>query len=341
MPGELRHHFLVPNTKFTHGELMKARSKVLCDHSVGMALSAIEIYNKPNFHNREQIFCILIVSAWETLLKARIVSLNNNSHNSIYVKNSNGRYKKNRNNEYLTIGLDEAISKLSLHTTVSDNIAQLVRIRDAAIHLTADSKTLPYLVFSLGTASLQNYSKLIKQWFAESLGDYNFYILPLGFSYPFRTITNIEFRKEPESISAIVADIEKCSAKQQQDGEYFFVCEIHTALISAKKITDNTDLTVKVDNNSSGNPIITQKVNLIDQYPYTWSSALEKIKLKVPALNRNLFNEFIEGHNIKTNRKYSAYNYRSKQEEQNGPQKTTPVIYSEEFIQYAISLLNV
>lgn len=101
---------------------MKARSKVLCDHSVGMALSAIEIYNKPNFQNREQIFCILIVSAWETLLKARIVALNNNSHSSIYVKNSNGRYKKNRNNEYLTIGLDEAISKLSLHTTISENI---------------------------------------------------------------------------------------------------------------------------------------------------------------------------------------------------------------------------
>jgi hypothetical protein len=320
---------------------VKARGKVLCNHSIGMALSAIEIYNKPNFHNREQIFCILIVSAWETLLKARIVSLNGNSHSSIYLKNSNGRYKKNRNNEYLTIGLDEAIFKLSLNTIISENILQLVRIRDAAIHLTAESKTLPYLVFSLGTASLQNYSKLIRGWFSEGLGDYNFYILPLGFSYPFRTITNVEFRREPESISAIVADIEKCSARHPADGEYFFVCEIRTALISAKKIAENTDLIVKVDNASVGSSIVTQKVNLIDQYSYTWNNALEKLQKEIPDLKRKQFSKFIEDHKIKTTQKYAAYNYRSKQEEQKGPQKTTTVIYSEEFIKYAISILKV
>ena len=62
---------------------MKARSRFLCEHSLGMALSAIEIYNKPDFKEREQVFVVLIVAAWETLLKARILQQNRNKLASI------------------------------------------------------------------------------------------------------------------------------------------------------------------------------------------------------------------------------------------------------------------
>ena len=44
----------------------------LLDKSVGSMLSAIEIYNKPNFQYREDTFAILSVNAWELLLKAYI-----------------------------------------------------------------------------------------------------------------------------------------------------------------------------------------------------------------------------------------------------------------------------
>lgn len=43
----------------------------LLDKSIGSMLSAIEIYNKPAFHNREEVFAILAVNSWELLLKAQ------------------------------------------------------------------------------------------------------------------------------------------------------------------------------------------------------------------------------------------------------------------------------
>lgn len=302
-----------------------------------MALSAIEIYNKPNFSNREQIFCILMTSAWEALLKAKILLDNSNKISAIYIKSNNGHYKKNRNQEPLTISIDEAINKINPPNTIRENILQLVRIRDAAIHLTAESKTLPYIAFQLGTASVRNYAKLINKWFGISLSDYNFYILPLGFSYPFKTLSGIEFKKEPEVIMSIISDIESCKKNQSANDEYFFVCEIQTTLISAKKITENTDVTVGIDPESNNKVIISRKISLIDQYPYSWSAAYEKCHTAVKTLTRPQFTKFISENSIKDNPKYSTYNFRTKQEEIKGPTKLTPSIYNEEFIRLVIS----
>jgi len=50
-----------------------SKSRLLVNKSVQAALSAIELYNKPNFSYREESFCILMVNAWELLLKARLI----------------------------------------------------------------------------------------------------------------------------------------------------------------------------------------------------------------------------------------------------------------------------
>lgn len=163
---------------------MKARSKVICDYSISMAISAMEIYNKPNFVNREQIFTILMVAAWESLLKAKIIKNANNKLNAIYIKNSSGRYKKNRNNYYLTISIDEACNKFDFSKILISNIQALIRVRDAAIHLTADSAALPYLAYTLGAASLKNYSRLISEWFGVNLNEYNFSYFLLDLATP-------------------------------------------------------------------------------------------------------------------------------------------------------------
>lgn len=46
-------------------------------------LSAIEIYNKPDFKYREETFAILAINSWELLLKARLLKLNSYRINSI------------------------------------------------------------------------------------------------------------------------------------------------------------------------------------------------------------------------------------------------------------------
>ncbi len=48
-------------------------------------LSAIEIYNKPDFHFREETFAILAINARELMLKARLLQLGDNRISTILV----------------------------------------------------------------------------------------------------------------------------------------------------------------------------------------------------------------------------------------------------------------
>lgn len=305
-----------------------------------MALSAIEIYNKPDFKGREQVFCILMVTAWEALLKARIVQQSGSKLNAIYVKYGQ-RYKRNRTGAYFTIGIDEAIRRCKLPLIVEENISRLVDIRDAAIHLTADSHALPYLVFTLSTASLQNYARFIRAWFQVGLGDYNFYILPLGFSIPFQAITAVDFQKEPKAVAAVIASIAAAQdeCRISEDG-FHLLCEIKTQLVSVKKVTEDPDLVAAVKSGDLPNIIVRRDVNILDQYPFTYTQIWERIRDELPQVRRFDFNEFIRINKIKGNKKFSRYNYRSKLEEKRGSSKNTAVVYNAEFLNFALTELG-
>jgi hypothetical protein len=69
------HHYLTEQNFELKSEMAMSKvSEKLINSSIQAALSAIEIYNKPDFKYREQAFAILILNAWELLLKAKILS---------------------------------------------------------------------------------------------------------------------------------------------------------------------------------------------------------------------------------------------------------------------------
>src|SRR5215204_738548 len=143
---------------------MKSKNKCLCEHSINMALAAIEIYNKPNFPDREQVFSILMVNAWEALVKAKVLKDAGNKIRAIHIRDGK-RYKKTRAGAYMTIDILAAIGRCPVEPVVQENVEKLVEVRNAATHLTAVSPTLPLLVYSLGAASLTNYAHLLVDWF--------------------------------------------------------------------------------------------------------------------------------------------------------------------------------
>jgi hypothetical protein len=205
---------------------MKARYRYLCEHSLRTTLSAIEIYNKPDFKEREQIFAILMVTAWETLFKAKILKDHRNHLQTLYVREGK-HYKRNRSGHFLTISIQEAMIRCHVAAVVSENISRLIEIRDAAIHLTAASASLPYLMFLLGSATLRNYALLIRQWFNMRVNDYNFYILPLGFDYPFHTLSAVDLKKEPEDIARIIKTISEAQTDPEQPDNDFHFSTVH------------------------------------------------------------------------------------------------------------------
>lgn len=70
-------------------------SKELIEKSVQAAVSAIELYNKPDFKYREESFAILMSNAWELLLKAKTLKDSGENLDTITEKN-----KERRNRRY-------------------------------------------------------------------------------------------------------------------------------------------------------------------------------------------------------------------------------------------------
>jgi len=113
---------------------MKAVYKQLVDKSVAAALAAIEVYNKPDFRYREESFVILLVNAWELLLKAKILKDSKNRLSSLYIHfgKNNHKIKRSRTGNPLTIELFGAMQRLALDPVVTENLASLIDIRDTA-----------------------------------------------------------------------------------------------------------------------------------------------------------------------------------------------------------------
>ena len=102
----------------------KPRYSYLLEKSVQAVVSAIEVYNKPDFKYREESFSILMVNAWEILLKTKIVCDNKNDLKKIYVVDKNAKRKdglpfknakflKNRAGNYMSIDIFTALKELS------------------------------------------------------------------------------------------------------------------------------------------------------------------------------------------------------------------------------------
>lgn len=63
--------------------MRRPRHAALVDKAIDACIAAIEIYNKPDFRDREEAFSILMFNAWELLLKARVLRENKGDQRSI------------------------------------------------------------------------------------------------------------------------------------------------------------------------------------------------------------------------------------------------------------------
>lgn len=201
---------------------MKARWLQVLEQSVAAAVSAIEIYNKPDFKYRSETFSILMTNAWELLLKAKILKNNKNDLRSIQVRekrrlkkrrlkdgsNSKKLYvRKTRSNNPVTLSIGKAIDKileadpLALDQRVIENLNLLIEVRDNSIHLINKDLGLQTRLQDIGTATLKNYIQLVQEWFDYDLSQYNFYLMPLSFFHEADVIESFSiksYNQQPE-----------------------------------------------------------------------------------------------------------------------------------------------
>lgn len=172
--------------KHTTSNVPSKLSDTLVEKSLQAVLAAIEIYNKPDFGYREETFSILLVNAWEILLKAKIVKDGLEKIESIYIPDSSNSegFLKSRSGNYRTITIGKGINSVPLDETLKANLFILVELRDNSIHFRNESPILNTKLLEVGTASLLSYLEMCKEWFKKDLSKYNFYIMPMSFFHP-------------------------------------------------------------------------------------------------------------------------------------------------------------
>ncbi len=191
------------------GVLMKARALFLLDKARAALITAIEIYNKPDYTYREETFSLLALNAWDLLLKAKVLADNNHNCRSIYAyerrttvrgEKSTRRYiRRNRIGNPHILGLNALFATLEkqhpgrLPSAVKTNLEALTEIRDNAVHYIDASPQLARLVHKIGMASISNFIKLADRWFSLDLSAYKLSPLPLGYL----TISGSEGAVEP------------------------------------------------------------------------------------------------------------------------------------------------
>ena len=174
---------------------MKSHSKQLIDKAVEATVSALEIYNKPSFQYRAETFCILAINGWELLFKAKWLNENDNKIESLYVKKpvhksdksdtNELQFKPTRSGNPLTHTIDYIAKKLielkHLDQNAWANIEALLELRDSSVHFYNSSPFFANRLQEIGTASIQNFVSIIKEWFDDDLSDFNFFLMPLSF----------------------------------------------------------------------------------------------------------------------------------------------------------------
>lgn len=307
----------------------------LIDKSIGSMLSAIEIYNKPDFMYREETFAILAVNSWELLLKARLLKLNNYRVNSIYCYkphvNKDGKKSpkkkvldRNRTNNPKSISIIEALKRLDvkkeLPSKLRDNIEALIEFRDNAIHF-INMKDLSKPLQELGFACIKNYVLILKEWQTRrSLAKYNLYLMPLAYV---ENKIDVEASSSLESQNFLNLVKEKLS-NEDTDSEYDIAIKIE---LKFQKGNSFGATNVKYDKN--GLPITISEEELRVKYPLTYKDVVEKAKKRYSDFKQgSVFNS-----NMKEVKKNENLYYERKLDSQN-PKSQKKGFYSANIWQF-------
>lgn len=285
------------------------RHKPFVDKSIGAALSAIEIYNKPDFKYREETFSILMINSWELLLKAKIIKESKGDLKSIYVLvNKIGKSGNklatltpdlNRSKNPKTIGLPKCLliceqEPILLSSVVKENIFLLMEIRDTAIHFQHADLYLSKKVFEIGTASLKNYLTLITVWFNYDLSIYNFFLMPMTFFHEFEAIKSFSVNSSKEQIENLLKYISEKEKQSPSDEnkDFNISLKLETKFV---KSTSTDSLLMNYSTDPDAIKVNVQEEDILKNYPFDYG--------KLTTALRKRYSDFVENQSYHNRRK--------------------------------------
>lgn len=249
-------------------------------------ISAIEIYNKPDFKYREETFAILAINSWELLLKAKWLKENDNKLRSLYVeekvKKKNGEIgiklaiKTTSCGNPFTHSLDFLAVKLEekkvLNSLAKQNIDALREIRDSSVHFYNRSNLFAIRLQEVGSACVKNFVQATKSWFNYDLKKYNFYLMPLAFVNSGSEMNLIELNKEEANL---VRYISLLDAANDPNSDYSVSVNVELNF-SKSKAKDALD--VQITNDPNAPRVQLSEKQLKNQYPLKYETLTNKCR---------------------------------------------------------------
>ncbi len=187
--------------------------RALCNNSSAAMFAAIEIYNKPQITYRDECFSILLINAWELLLKAII---SKNKHRIFY--------PKKRREVYRTLSLRDALVNAQTsfpatipYESVAQNITMLETYRNNVIHF-YNQKGFGVIIYGLAQTSIINYRDLMLSIFNIDIGSkITLNLLPLSFGTQLDPIEFLQKTKnDPPKNKAVAQFLREISQTTQE-----------------------------------------------------------------------------------------------------------------------------
>lgn len=265
---------------------MKARSRKLVDKSVAAMISAIEIYNKPDFKYREETFSILAINAWELLLKAKWLHDNGNRLRSLYVMEKKHKpdgtpYKHSKvkltdSGNPFTHSLDYVAKKLCEKGVLADaayrNLKAITEIRDSSVHFYNRNSLFAIRLQEVGSATVKNFVKASHDWFRVDLAKYNFYLMPLAFVAHNRRLQGIPLSREEKKVAEFIS-IQEAAASQTDP----YAVAVNIEITFSRSKTSDA-LKVQLSNDPDAPKLHLSEEQIKDKYPFNYDTLTQKCR---------------------------------------------------------------
>ena len=274
----------------------------LVDKSVDACLAAIEIYNKPSFSYREEAFSILMLNAWELLLKARVMRENSGSTKAIEVWEPRRRpdgtrtnrlfAKKNRSQNAMTIGLDRAVALVrefeadSIDDRCIENLGLLTEIRDNSIHLWNIDAGLGQRIQQVGAAALKNYVHAVESWFGVDLSRFNFYLMPLAFYSPAEIVEALRGGTQTAGVKNVLELIARAEQQYPSEEQRPFNVSMKIELKFVRTVNAEA-IAVRVVRDPAAPVVQLREEDIRQAYPWDYGELTQRLSQRYSDFSQN------------------------------------------------------
>jgi hypothetical protein len=249
---------------------------------------------------REEI-AILMINAWELLLKARIIRENGGKVTSVYdfrprkKKDGNAsklmEVRRTRSKSPMTIGIDRCwkivsgYSKDRIDENCVANIEALLEIRDSATHFVAHDALLRKQLTEISLGAVRNYVLAAQTWFGISFSDLNIASIPISFDLDQKEVDAIA-KKSSAAVTRFLTHMQKVEASlAHKESDYAFTVRVDIDLI--KKKTDGAVKTAVVGGAEADLTVTVEEDKVPPGFIWTYQELVGRLKDRYADFKQN------------------------------------------------------